>query len=1097
MAGRIRARGGLLAGGSRRLLAGASLAVLVVVGLAPRPAMAGNYVANDDASLRAAIIAANADADPNATITLTSSFSVSASNLPAAAKPITIDTQSFTLKGVDNSAGAGGRITFAGPGSIETLAGTFSGGNAGASVNVNGAIGVLINTQASVINNGSITGGTGGGIGGTGGVGVVVQNQSTLINNGTISGGNAADGSIGGGVQVVTQSSLTNNGLILGGVDIGHPTGNNTLINHGTIRGSSSGRAAIVSRGGVNPIVNTGILEGGAGAAAVTTNGATVNVSLINSGTIRAGAGQANAIAWNVTPTTGSMTLELQAGSVIEGNVVANATQATDTLRLGGNTDSTFDISSIGAAAQYRNFDTFQKTGTSTWSLTGAGTATTNWDIQQGTLQLGNGGTSGSIIGDVTDNGTLAFNRSNALTYNGVISGTGSVSQIGTGTTILTGANDYSGATTVDSGKLVVEGSLGNTQTTVNSGGTLGGSGSIGGAVIVADGGVLAPGSSPGTLTVGSLALSSGSILDYELGQAGIVGGGVNDLIVVTGALTLDGSLDITDVGGFGPGVYRLINYGGALTDNGLEFGNLPVGVTAADLTVQTSVANQVNLISSVGNNLLFWDGDAAGNANNDLVDGGNGTWTATSPNWTTSTGLVNGAMKPQPGFAVFQTLGGTVIADDGAGALEVTGMQFAADGYRIEGDAITLAGAGGESIIRVGDGTVAGAGYTATIASVLTGASSLTKTDAGTLVLSGANTYTGGTNVSGGVLSVAADNNLGDAAGGLTLSGGTLRNTAAFSSARDVTLLAAGGTFDTAANLTLSGVISGAGSLAKTGSGTLTLTGTNSYGGNTLVDAGTLIGNAASIRGDIGNAGTVVFDQAADASFAGDISGTGTMVKDGAGALTLTGTSLLDWTIDQGGLVSAAERFGGDVAIGAGTSFTFDEAANASYAGVLSGAGAFVKDGLGTVVLASGNSGFTGATSVSGGTLAAGAANAFSSSSQFSVASGATLDLAGTSQTLAGLTNAGTVRIAGGGLGNTLTISGDYVGNGGTFVLNTALGGDGSATDMLVIAGGSSGTGTLEVANFGGAGDQTAEGIKIVDVGGISNGSFALKGDY
>ncbi|PWJ90398.1 outer membrane autotransporter protein [Mesorhizobium loti] len=799
MAGRIRARGGLLAEGRGRLLAGASLAVLVVVGLAPRPAMAGNYVANDDASLRAAIIAANADADPNATITLTSSFSVSASNLPAAAKPITIDTQSFTLKGVDNSAGAGGRITFAGPGSIETLAGTFSGGNAGASVNVNGAIGVLINTQASVINNGSITGGTGGGIGGTGGVGVVVQNQSTLINNGTISGGNAADGSIGGGVQVVTQSSLTNNGLILGGVDIGHPTGNNTLINHGTIRGSSSGRAAIVSRGGVNPIVNTGILEGGAGAAAVTTNGATVNVSLINSGTIRAGAGQANAIAWNVTPTTGSMTLELQAGSVIEGNVVANATQATDTLRLGGNTDSTFDISSIGAAAQYRNFDTFQKTGTSTWSLTGAGTATTNWDIQQGTLQLGNGGTSGSIIGDVTDNGTLAFNRSDALTYGGIISGTGSVSQIGSGTTILTGAN-----------------------------------------------------------------------------------------------------------------------------------------------------------------------------------------------------------------------------------------------------------------------------------------------------------TYSGGTVINAGTLQVAGDGNLGAASGNLTFGGGDLRTTASFSTARNVQLNGNGG-FDTAAGtqLDLTGQVTGAGSLAKTGSGTLTLTGTNSYGGNTLVDAGTLIGNAASIRGDIGNAGTVVFDQAADASFAGDISGTGTMVKDGAGALTLTGTSLLDWTIDQGGLVSAAERFGGDVAIGAGTSFTFDEAANASYAGVLSGAGAFVKDGLGTVVLASGNSGFTGATSVSGGTLAAGAANAFSSSSQFSVASGATLDLAGTSQTLAGLTNAGTVRIAGGGLGNTLTISGDYVGNGGTFVLNTALGGDGSATDMLVIAGGSSGTGTLEVANFGGAGDQTAEGIKIVDVGGISNGSFALKGDY
>jgi fibronectin-binding autotransporter adhesin len=47
-------------------------------------------------------------------------------------------------------------------------------------------------------------------------------------------------------------------------------------------------------------------------------------------------------------------------------------------------------------------------------------------------------------------------------------------------------------------------------------------------------------------------------VLDYELGQAGVVGGGVNDLTGVTGELTLDGTLNITDIGGFGPGVYRL-----------------------------------------------------------------------------------------------------------------------------------------------------------------------------------------------------------------------------------------------------------------------------------------------------------------------------------------------------------------------------------------------------------------------------------------------------------------------------------------------------------------------------------------------------------
>ncbi|MER9602753.1 autotransporter outer membrane beta-barrel domain-containing protein [Mesorhizobium sp. M0243] len=1112
-------------------------------------------------------------------------------------------------------------VTVTGTGSV--VGGTGGrGGNSGNSGSGGGGVGIFSSANVVVEAGGSVTGGTSGSTvgaqagGGGGAAAIVLIGGGTIQNSGNLLGGAGGRALLGGGGD--------------GGAAVLLLSGGTVINNQGaTIIGGSGGQ---------------GSLAGGDGAAGI--KGA--NIAVINAGTITGGAvgaGGGTPVAGRAIQFTGGVnSLEIQAGSNITGNVVAFSNA--DTFKLGGDTNASFDVSQIGAGAKYDSFGLYEKTGRSTWTLTGTTTALTPWSLSSGTLQISsdnnlgasggltfNGGTlqttaditsgrtialtgggtfltdvgttltlsnvisgagaltkagggtmvlsgantytggtvinngtlqvgdGGSIVGNVLDDSTLAFNRSDALIVGGAISGSGAVVQQGSGSTTLTGLNSYSGGTvitggtligqasslgtggilndealvfdqptdatfagsidgsgsltkqglgnlsltgtstlsgptTVEAGKLVVEGSLGSSQTTVNSGATLGGSGSIGGAVIIADGGMLAPGSSPGTLTVGSLSLSSGSILDYELGQAGIVGGGVNDLIEVTGNLTLDGSLNITDVGGFGPGVYRLINYGGALTDNGLELGNLPAGVTTADLTVQTSVANQVNLVSSVGNDLLFWDGDAVGNANNNLVDGGNGTWTATSLNWTTSTGLVTGAMKPQPGFAIFQTLGGTVTADDSAGELAVTGMQFAADGYRIVGDAITVAGAGGESIIRVGDGTLAGAGYTATIASVLTGASSLTKTDAGTLVLSGANTYTGGTIVSGGVLSVSADNNLGDAAGDLTLSGGTLRNTAVFSSARDVTLLPAGGTFDTVADLALSGAISGAGSLAKTGAGTLTLTGTNNYGGNTLVSAGTLVGNAASIRGDIGNAGTVVFDQTGTASFAGDISGTGTMVKDGAGTLTLAGTSLLDWTIDQGGLVSAAERFGGDVSIGAGNSFTFDQVANASYAGVLSGAGTFIKDGQGTLVLASDNSGFTGATSVSGGTLAAGAENAFSSSSQFSVASGATLDLAGTSQTIAGLTNAGTVGIAG-SLGSKLTVSGDYVGNGGNILIGTALGADNSQTNMLVIAGDTSGTGTLQVVNLGGGGAQTIEGIKIVDVGGVSNGSFSLKGNY
>ena len=102
----------------------------------------------------------------------------------------------------------------------------------------------------------------------------------------------------------------------------------------------------------------------------------------------------------------------------------------------------------------------------------------------------------------------------------------------------------------------------------------------------VADGGVLGAGGSAGaagTLTIdGSLGLSGGSVLDYQLGQANTVGGTFNDLIEVGGELTLDGTLNVSETAGgsFGAGIYRLIDYTGDLTDNGLAIGTVPGGST-------------------------------------------------------------------------------------------------------------------------------------------------------------------------------------------------------------------------------------------------------------------------------------------------------------------------------------------------------------------------------------------------------------------------------------------------------------------------------------------------------------------------------------
>ena len=84
-----------------------------------------------------------------------------------------------------------------------------------------------------------------------------------------------------------------------------------------------------------------------------------------------------------------------------------------------------------------------------------------------------------------------------------------------------------------------------------------------------------------------------------------------------------------------------------------------------------------------------------------------------------------------------------------------------------------------------MGAGSADGAGYTATISAVLDGAAKLVKTDLGTLVLSGINTYTGGTAVNGGTLQVSQDSNMGALAGALSLNGGTLATTATFDTAR------------------------------------------------------------------------------------------------------------------------------------------------------------------------------------------------------------------------------------------------------------------------------------------------------------------------
>ena len=461
-----------------------------------------------------------------------------------------------------------------------------------------------------------------------------------------------------------------------------------------------------------------------------------------------------NTYTGGTTITAGILQLGAGAGGSTAGGIVGDVTNngsllvnRSNTYTLGG------AISGTGSVTQQ---------GNGTTVLTAANTYTGGTTITAGVLQLGAGGTTGSIVGNVSNNGALAFNRSDTYTYGGTISGTGSATQQGNGTTILTANNTYTGGTTVDAGSLYVNGdqTAATGATTVNNA-TLGGKGVIGGNVTLTGNSTLSPGdnsTAPGTLTIkGNLALGSGTMLDYSFGEANVVGGPLNDLIVVAGDVSLGGKLNValSPGGSLDVGVYRVISYDGTLSNAaGLTLGTLPTGADRTDYFIQTSVDKQVNLTYSNGLTLNHWDG-GAGPKNNSQVNGGSGTWVApggVNDNWTDVGGRVNAGWN-QDAYAIFSGQSGTVRVDSSAnGAINVQGMQFATDGYVLQGNA------SGDKLSLTG--AAAGSGRTRRRSEWATarrsarlhgddrhgadGAAKVVKTDLGTLALSGVNTTPG-----------------------------------------------------------------------------------------------------------------------------------------------------------------------------------------------------------------------------------------------------------------------------------------------------------------------------------------------------------------
>jgi fibronectin-binding autotransporter adhesin len=308
---------------------------------------------------------------------------------------------------------------------------------------------------------------------------------------------------------------------------------------------------------------------------------------------------------------------------------------------------------------------TLLKEFSGTLTITGSIDHSGGTTIASGTLQIGNNGTTGSISSNITNNATLAFQRSNSHTHAGVISGSGAVIQRGAGTLVLTGANSYTSGTTVTTGTLLVNNSSGSGTgsggVVVAASATLGGTGTIAGPVTVNFGGHIAPGASIESLHVGSLTLAAGSILDFELDT--LLGVDTSDLITVTtpgGLLINGGTLNLTSGGAMTAGTYMLIDYNGTL---GGSFGNITLGNTPSGFTY-----NLVNNTSNTSIDLVVGiPGDHNADGSVDAADyvvwrksiGTQQAYDAWRSNFgRTSSGSGMGTGVPEPAAWILLTIG-------------------------------------------------------------------------------------------------------------------------------------------------------------------------------------------------------------------------------------------------------------------------------------------------------------------------------------------------------------------------------------------------------------------------------------------------------
>jgi autotransporter-associated beta strand protein len=312
------------------------------------------------------------------------------------------------------------------------------------------------------------------------------------------------------------------------------------------------------------------------------------------------------------------------------------------------------------------------------------------------------------------------------------------------GTVTLSGTLNNNLGITLTGGRFNVNGTLTGAGVTSYAGTTLAGSGTISGAVDV--GGALIPGDTgvAGTLTTGNLTVQAGVGLTFDLNSVTTVGGGVNDLILVNGDLTLnDNEFTINAIGATGltAGTYRLMTYTGNLIGT---FGTvtLPGGAGRYMLTLTHNVGDKsIDLIVSGSSHTLEWN-NASGSASWDVN---------ASQNWSNLT--TSAAMD------VFFSADNVLFTDS-----IITAPNSATT--------VTLSGTVSPGLMTVNSTT----NYTINGGGNISGGGSILKQGSSTLTLGGANTFTGPVVVEAGILKMDSNGALGSTAGITTIeSGATL----------------------------------------------------------------------------------------------------------------------------------------------------------------------------------------------------------------------------------------------------------------------------------------------------------------------------------